>query len=78
MGRSMSSKWTAVTRKRHIANYEQRHDIASWLAKHAGTHGLDADWYMVSTSKGSITTYTYRFRDKNVAILFKLTFGSAS
>lgn len=78
MGGTMSVHWTTVRRRRHIANYEQRHEIASWLAKHAGTHGIDADWYMTSGTKGSITTYSYRFRDKNVAILFKLTYGAGN
>ena len=72
----MKPVWYTVVRKKSVFNYEKSpNDIASWLAKHAGTHGLNGDWYMTSSTKRNVTTYFYRFKEKGTAMLFKLTFG---
>jgi hypothetical protein len=72
----VSVHWTTVKRSGARNVYEPpRHDIASWLATHAGSQGMNGDWYMTSSTKGMATTYLYRFKDKRVAVMFKLIFG---
>lgn len=60
---------------------EERHGPASayrWCHTNAGVCAPERDWHMTSRSFFPLTklrTDTYRFRDKDVAMLFKLMWG---